>query len=86
MFHWICVYENPKTSEVASSHITMASAMSHRAVSGAQIVCNGTVLAEAHEFKWVGVQWKLTEAGKHWTDYVESEQPQLVNGSWVVRV
>jgi hypothetical protein len=85
MFHWIHIYENPETSEVAAEFTTLLEARGHHPKSGAEIICNGTILATVKSFKWVGLQWVLTEAGKSWTEFPEESRPKLVNGCWLSR-
>jgi hypothetical protein len=73
MFNWICVYENPETSEVAGEFTTLAEALMHTPKPVAEIICNGTVLATVSgENSWV-----LTASGRAWVEFPKDSWPKM---------
>jgi len=62
-FRFVCVYENPETSEVAGSYTTLAKALRHPANPGAEVICNGTALARAFQGHNYTGSWHLTPKG-----------------------
>lgn len=62
-FRKIYIYENSETSEVASEHNTLASAMSCLPKPGAEIISNGVILAKAWRGHNYTGDWHLTPDG-----------------------
>jgi len=65
----ICVYENPETSEVASEHVTLASAlMCHMPPKpGTEVICNGYTLAREKNG-----DWDITADGDRWPEIIQT--------------
>jgi len=55
-FRWICVYENPETSEVSEEFKTFPEALVYPARPKAQIIRNGVVLANERNGVWVATK------------------------------
>lgn len=51
-FRWICIYENPETSEVSEEFKTLSEALAYPARPKAQIIRNGYVLADERDGAW----------------------------------
>ena len=82
-FRFVCVYENPETSEVAGSYTTLAKALRHPANPGAEVICNGTALARAFQGHNYTGSWHLTPKGMDWVEFPENIRPNLVDGRWI---
>jgi len=85
-FRFVCVYENPETSEVAGEYLTFGEALSHPARPGAEVICNGTILAKAFQGHNYTGSWHLTPEGQGWTEFPKAIRPRLVNGCWLSSV
>jgi hypothetical protein len=82
-FRFVCVYENPETSESAGSYTTLEEALKHPPKPAAEIMCNGTTLAKAFQGHNYTGSWHLTPEGQGWAEFPEGDRPTLVDGCWV---
>ncbi len=77
-FHWICIYENPETSEVAEEFTTLTDALGFPARPEAAIISNGSTLAVE-----ASGTWELTRAGREWQEFPESVRPKWMGTHWL---